>query len=65
MTRFFPDTQQGGFPDWASAVTVRLDGNHVEWLYKRDTYSMGFVVDRLGFVDAIVVAGTASPIANT
>ena len=52
-------------PSWALAVTVQLDQNHVQWLYKRDDYSMGFVVDRLGFVDAIIVAGTKSDISNT
>ena len=61
----FPDGGDGGLPDWAAAVTVALDNNHVEWLYRRETYAMGFVVDRLGFVDAIVVAGTYSPIAKT
>lgn len=61
----FPNDPGGGLPDWAAAVTVKLDNNHVQWLYRRDTYSMGFVVDRLGFVDAIVVAGTYSPIAKT
>lgn len=62
----FPQSQTGGgLPAWALAVTVQLDNNHVEWLYKRDTYSMGFVVDRLGFVDAIIVAGTSSDIART
>lgn len=62
----FPQTGiGGGLPDWALAITVKLDNNHVEWLYKRDTYSMGFVVDRLGFVDAIIVAGLESDIART
>ncbi len=62
----FPQSQfGGGLPDWALAVTVRLDNNHVQWLYKRETYAMGFVVDRLGFVDAIVVAGLSSDITRT
>lgn len=61
----FPSVQNGGLPDWASAITVQLDNNHVQWLYNRDTYAMGFVVDRLGYVDAIVVAGIESPIART
>ncbi len=62
----FPQSQfGGGLPDWALAVTVKLDSNHVEWLYKRDTYSMGFVVDRFGFVDAIIVAGLSSDISRT
>jgi hypothetical protein len=65
VAALFPNSPNGGIPDWASAITVGLDNNHVEWLYNRDTYSMGFVVDRLGFCDAIVVAGTASPIART
>ena len=65
VAALFPGSQGGGLPDWASAITVTLDNNHVEWLYRRDTYSMGFVVDRLGFVDAIVVAGIASNIAKT
>lgn len=65
VAAFFAGSQGGGLPDWASAITVQLDNNHVEWLYRRNTYSMGFVVDRLGFVDAIVVAGTFSPIART
>ncbi len=65
LASLFPGSQQGGLPDWALAVTVQLDNNHVEWLYKRDTYSMGFVVDRLGYVDAIIVAGISSPIATT
>jgi len=65
LQSLFPGSQQGGLPDWALAVTVQLDNNHVEWLYKRDTYSMGFVVDRLGYVDAIIVAGISSPIATT
>lgn len=65
VAALFPADQGGGMPDWASAVTVSLDNNHVQWLYRRDTYSMGFVVDRLGFVDAIVVAGVQSNIART
>lgn len=65
VASLFPGDPGGGLPDWAAAITVQLDNNHVEWLYRRDTYSMGFVVDRLGFVDAIVVAGVFSPIAQT
>jgi len=65
VASLFPSEQQGGLPDWANAITVGLDNNHVQWLYNRSTYSMGFVVDRLGFVDAIVVAGVYSPIAKT
>jgi hypothetical protein len=61
----FPASQNGELPDWASAVSVALDNNHVQWLYNRGTYAMGFVVDRLGYVDAIVVAGIESPIART
>lgn len=61
----FPGSQNGELPDWASAVTVQLDNNHVEWLYNRGTYAMGFVVDRLGYVDAIVMAGVESPIGKT
>jgi hypothetical protein len=65
VASLFPSDPGGGLPDWAAAITVQLDNNHVQWLYRRDTYSMGFVVDRLGFVDAIVVAGVFSPIAQT
>lgn len=65
VAALFPSNQGGGLPDWASAITVTLDNNHVEWLYRRETYSMGFVVDRLGYVDAVVVAGVQSPIAKT
>lgn len=65
LATLFPPSQQGGLPAWALAITVELDNNHVEWLYKRDTYAMGFVVDRLGFVDAIIVAGLQSDIART
>jgi hypothetical protein len=65
VAALFPGSRGGGLPDWASAITVSLDNNHVQWLYNRETFSMGFVVDRLGFVDAIVVAGTSSPIART
>lgn len=61
----FPQSQNGYLAHWASAVAVRLDNNHVEWLYNRGTYAMGFVVDRLGYVDAVVVAGIESPIART
>ena len=66
ITSLFPGASpQGGLPDWALAVTVELDQNHVQWLYKRDTYAMGFVVDRLGFVDAVIVVGTQSDISRT
>jgi hypothetical protein len=65
VASFFADDPGAGLPNWASAITVQLDNNHVEWLYRRDTYAMGFVVDRLGYVDAIVVAGVYSPIART
>ena len=66
VATLFPGASpQGGLPSWALAVTVQLDQNHVQWLYKRDTYSMGFVVDRLGFVDAIIVAGERSDISTT
>ncbi|MDF2441181.1 MAG: hypothetical protein JWN98_2165 [Abditibacteriota bacterium] len=65
VSALFPAGNDGALPDWAAAITVQLDNNHVQWLYKRDTYAMGFVVDRLGFVDAIVCAGFASPIART
>lgn len=65
VAALFPGSENGHLPSWAAAVTVQLDNGHVEWLYRRDTYSMGFVVDRLGFVDAIVLAGTYSPIGKT
>ena len=65
VAALFPQDQDGGLPNWAAAITVGLDNNHVAWLYNRDTYAMSFIVDRLGFVDAIVVAGTYSPIAKT
>jgi len=65
VASLFPNDPGGGLPDWAAAITVQLDNNHVQWLYRRETYSMGFVVDRLGYVDAIVVAGIQSPIART
>ena len=55
----------GALPDWALAVAVQLDNNHVQWIYKRETFVMGFVVDRLGFVDAIIVAGVGSDISRT
>ncbi len=61
----FAQTQNGSVPAWANACIVDLDPNHVEWLYNRGTYAMGFVVDRLGYVDGIVVAGIQSDIANT
>jgi hypothetical protein len=61
----FPGSTNGALPDWASAIAVPLDDNHVQWMYRRENYAMGFVVDRLGYVDAIVVAGTESPIART
>jgi hypothetical protein len=61
----FADSQNGSVPAWANAALVDLDENHVLWLYNRGTYAMGFAVDRLGYVDAIVVAGTQSGIANT
>ncbi|BCM92810.1 hypothetical protein IAD21_04693 [Abditibacteriota bacterium] len=64
-TALFPPSPLGGLPDWALAVTVQLNDNQVEWLYKRDTYAMGFVIDRLGFCEAIIVAGIQSPIART
>jgi len=65
VAALFPGSDNGHLPAWAAAVTVQLDSNHVEWLYRRETYSMGFIVDRLGFVDAIVLAGTYSPIGKT
>lgn len=55
----------GPAPAWALAAWVAVDENHCEWLYYRSTYTMGFVVDRLGFIDQIVVAGTQCPIAAT
>jgi len=58
------ETAKGELPGWAGAISVGLPGGHVEWLYNRGAYSMGFVVDRLGFVDAIVVAGIGSDIAR-
>ena len=65
LAGLFPGSDQGGTPSWALAITVQLDNNHVEWLYNRGTYAMGFVVDRLGFVDAVIVAGIRSDIART
>ena len=62
---YFLASEGPGLPNWAAAVTMELDANHVEWLYRRENYSMGFVVDRLGFIDAIVVAGNYSPISST
>ena len=61
----FPFSNGSALPDWALAVAVQLDNNHVEWIYKRDTYVMGFAVDRLGFVDAIIVAGLESDISGS
>ncbi len=65
VTALFPQSQLGGLPDWALAVTVDLKPGEVEWLYKRDTFAMGFVVDKLGYCEAIIAAGPQSPIART
>ena len=62
IATLFPGSE---LPGWAQAINVSLDNNHVEWLYNRGTYAMGFVADRFGFIDAIIVAGVYSPIANT
>jgi hypothetical protein len=62
---FLNQAEQQGIPTWALATMVQLDPNHTEWVYLRDGFTMGFVVDRLGFVDAIVVSGISSPIAKT
>jgi len=61
----FPTAQNAELPSWAAAITVSVDANHVEWLYNRGTYAMGFVVDRFGLVDAIVCAGLESSNART
>ena len=65
VATLFPQSQLGGLPDWALAVTVDLKPGEVEWLYKRDTYAMGFVVDKFGYCEAIIAAGIQSPIART
>lgn len=65
IATFLSQAEPQGIPTWALATAVQLDANHVEWVYLRDGFTMGFVVDRLGFVDAIVVAGLESPIAKT
>ncbi len=65
VTAFLSQAEPQGIPTWALATAVQLDANHVEWVYLRDGFTMGFVVDRLGFIDAIVVAGLESPIAKT
>jgi hypothetical protein len=62
---FISQAEQAGVPAWALATSVQLDANHTEWIYLREGFAMGFVVDRLGFVDAIVVSGLSSPIAKT
>lgn len=65
VAAFLSQAEPQGIPTWALATAVQLDANHVEWVYLRDGFTMGFVVDRLGFVDAVVVAGLESPIAKT
>jgi len=65
VATLFPSSQLGGLPDWALAITVELKPGEVEWLYKRDTFAMGFVVDKFGYCEAIIAAGITSPIART
>jgi len=65
VSTLFPSSQLGGLPDWALAITVDLKPGEVEWLYKRDTFAMGFVVDKFGYCEAIIAAGYRSPIART
>jgi len=65
VATLFPSSQLGGLPDWALAITVDLKPGEVEWLYKRDTFAMGFVVDKFGYCEAIIAAGITSPIART
>ena len=45
-------------PDWAQAVTTKLDDDHILWLYRRPGYAMAFRVNRQGIIDAITVAQT-------
>jgi len=65
VATLFPSNQLGGLPDWALAITVEIKPGEVEWLYKRDTFAMGFVVDKFGYCEAIIAAGITSPIART
>ncbi len=50
---------------WMSAVNISIPGGHIMWLYRRDGFAMGYVIDPLGFVTAITVAGDDCPIAAT
>ena len=54
-----PILQADALPEWAKAVSPSLDKNHVLWLYNRDTYALAYMIDPLGVVETVIVAGIA------
>ena len=57
-----PILEQTPNAPWLQAVSIGIPAGHVMWLYRRDDFAMGYVVDPLGFVTAITVAGDSCPI---
>ena len=52
-------------PLWAMAVWVDLKADQTEWVYNKGPVVLGFVVDRDGYVDSIVVVGEDCDYART
>lgn len=47
-------------PAWAASVAITPNAGQETWLYNRTTYWMSFLVDRLGFVNAISATGSVT-----
>jgi len=53
------------FPTWALAVWVPITPRQVEWIYNKGPVVLGFVLDRDGYIDHIVVVGEECNYART
>ncbi len=53
------------FPIWALAIIVETRPWEVEWIYNRGPVVLGFVLDRDGYIDQIIVAAEKCDYART
>ncbi len=53
------------FPTWALAVWAGVSSGQVEWIYNKGPVVLGFVLDRDGYIDHILVVGEDCTYART
>ena len=53
------------FPQWALAVWAPVPPGYVEWIYNKGPVVLGFMLDRDGYIDQIIVVGDDCSYART